>query len=73
MPAANYNALNPREDGMRRGEENVQTSKFLLIGRRLEGVQTDQPHADDARASRPHTPQGQVNIFCHITTLHLVD
>ncbi len=29
-------------------------------------VQTGRPHADDARASRPLKPQGQVNNFGHI-------
>ncbi len=35
-----------------------------------EGVLTGRPHAGDARASRPHTPQGHVNYFGHMT--HLV-
>ncbi len=31
--------------------ESVQTCELLLIGQRLESVQTDQPQADNARAS----------------------
>ncbi len=50
--------------------EGVQTCRFLLIGQRLGGVQTGQPHAGDACASRPRTPQGQVNNFAHITDVN---
>ncbi len=46
--------------------KGVQTCGLLLIGQRLVVVQTGRPHADDARASRPRTPQGQVNNFGHI-------
>ncbi len=31
--------------------ESVQTCELLLIGQRLESVQTDQPQAENARAS----------------------
>ncbi len=44
--------------------ESVQTCKLLLIGRRLESVQTGRPTADDAR-----TPQGHVNNFGHMTPI----
>ncbi len=47
---------------------SVQTGARLLIGQRSVVVrQTGRPHAGDARASRPRTPQGQVNNFGHIT------
>ncbi len=46
----------------------VLTGARLLIGQRSVVVrQTGRPHAGDVRASRPRTPQGQVNHFGHIT------
>ncbi len=53
--------------------ECVQTCRLLLIGQRLVVVKTGRPHTGDAHASRPRTPQGQVNDFGHITPLHLED
>ncbi len=47
--------------------ESVQTGKLLLIGQRTVVVLTGRPRAGDARASRPRTPQGQVNNFGYIT------
>ncbi len=48
---------------------SVQTGKLLLIGQRLEVVQTGRPHAGDARVTAAHTSRPSEQLWLHNTKL----